>query len=108
MFGRPKSPTTAAGKEITERSEEDEEKSKKNILGVKVIWVRADCRGRNIASALLDSARSFSRYGSVFSKDSIAFSQPTAAGCRLAAKYSGKIKLSEKNESEPRIILIYK
>jgi hypothetical protein len=61
----------------------------KSVLGVKLVWVTASCRRKHIAYNLLDTARRHFIYGTVISKENVAFSQPTTDGYNFASSYVG-------------------
>ncbi|KAG0667938.1 N-acetyltransferase O1 (Establishment of cohesion protein 1) [Maudiozyma exigua] len=68
-------------------------------IGISRIWVCKSQRGKNIASKLLEASRFNTTTRNVLPKSSIAWSQPTDDGGKLALKYnsvrhkSGKILL---------------
>ena len=57
-------------------------------LGISRIWVCRTQRGKNIATKLLEAARSNTIKNRVVSKQLVAWSQPTDAGGKLASKYN--------------------
>ena len=68
-------------------------------IGISRIWVCKSQRGNNIASKLLETARYNTTPNKIYPKASIAWSQPTNDGGKLASKYnsvthkSGKLLL---------------
>ena len=54
------------------------------LLGISRIWTSKSCRGRGIATNLLDCARMNFFHGVEAPKNLVAFSQPTESGGRLA------------------------
>lgn len=59
------------------------------LCGISHIWTDRRCRRKGIARALLDCIREHFAMGFQLPIDQLAFSQPTAAGRRLAAAYTG-------------------
>jgi N-acetyltransferase len=58
---------------------------------VRKIWLAPASRGRGLAHALLDTARSHFVYGAhAVPRAQVAFSQPTRAGAALARSYTGR------------------
>lgn len=55
--------------------------------GVSRIWVSQVCRKEGIGTALLNCLRGNFMFGSILTKDDIAFSSPTDAGKAFATKY---------------------
>ena len=60
------------------------------VLGVSRIWTSNVHRRAGIATALLDAARARFVYGMTVPKHSVAFSQPTESGARLARSWFGQ------------------
>lgn len=58
-------------------------------LGVDKIWVHASARRSRVATTLMDSVRSHFFYGFTVPRALCAFSEPTGAGQRFAARYVG-------------------
>lgn len=58
-------------------------------IGISRIWVASAHRGRGIGLLLLEAVQYHLVYCMVVSKNEIAFSQPSAAGAKLAAKFNG-------------------
>lgn len=58
-------------------------------LGVDKIWVHSSARRSGVASTLMDSIRGHLFYGFTVPRDMCAFSEPTGAGQRFAARYVG-------------------
>jgi N-acetyltransferase len=58
------------------------------MLGVRIVWVSSQQRRQGVASRLLDVARCHTVPGYVAAKGQVAYSQPTAAGAALAARYT--------------------
>ncbi|KAG7249445.1 hypothetical protein CRUP_024046 [Coryphaenoides rupestris] len=59
------------------------------LCGVSRIWVFSLARRKAIATRLLDTVRSTFMYGSVLTKEEIAFSDPTPDGKQFATRYCG-------------------
>lgn len=57
-------------------------------LGVRQLWVHKSCRRTGISKRLIDAARRYFMYGDVFSKEKVAFSQPTDDGRAFAFSYA--------------------
>lgn len=55
-------------------------------VGINLMWVDAPSRRQGIARKLVDAARA-SVYGTIISRDHVAFSQPTADGLTFARSY---------------------
>jgi len=64
-----------------------DEEEHKAVLGVERIWVRANQRGKGIASRMMDVTRDCFVDGMVVGKKDVAFSAPTEAGRKLARRY---------------------
>ena len=67
-------------------------------VGVDLIWVDSKCRRRGIAKKLCDSVRRHFMYGSLITKQNLAFSQPTSNGHCFAMAYSGTMLNDEKEK----------
>lgn len=57
------------------------------VVGIKLVWVHSLYRRKGLATTMLDAARQSFQYGTVISRQQLAFSQPTAEGLELASKY---------------------
>ena len=68
-------------------------------VGVDLIWVDSKCRRQGIAKKLCDSVRRHFMYGSIVSKQNLAFSQPTSNGHCFALAYSGTMINEERERS---------
>ena len=60
-----------------------------SMVGISHIWVERGRRRSGVARELLEAVRRHFATGFDVPLDKLAFSQPTAAGRRLAASYSG-------------------
>lgn len=70
------------------------------LCGVRLIWVNDAFRRQGVGVAMLDVARRSSAYAHVYHRSSVAFTAPTQAGARFAAKYAPmKVKLSSKGST---------
>ena len=61
------------------------------IMGISRIWTSNSHRRQGIAKRLLDCAASSFLYGMSIEQESIAFSQPTESGSKLASSWFGKM-----------------
>jgi N-acetyltransferase len=59
------------------------------VLGVRIVWVSSQQRRQGVAGRLLDCARAHAVPGYVAARAQVAYSQPTAEGAALAARYTG-------------------
>ncbi|KAJ3208677.1 N-acetyltransferase esco2 [Entophlyctis luteolus] len=60
------------------------------ICGISKIWVSKSHRRKGVGLKLLEACRRKFLFGCILEKDSMAFSQPTEGGRRLATTYFGK------------------
>lgn len=64
------------------------DKSSDYLLGVRQIWVHKSCRRLGISNKLIDISRRYFVFGTVISRENVAFSQPTDDGRALAFSYT--------------------
>lgn len=64
------------------------QKSARLFLGVRLIWVHDQHQRQGIASKLVDAARTHFLFGTTFTTQQVAFSQPTDMGFQFAKSYT--------------------